>query len=203
MRLVATIWCVLWGLTGPGVTHARSLAEVEVSGAHETGAPLWSICRSFAQPAARTFHEHGPDERHSRSSIKIRVPTGPEPLILETLAEGNSGYDMPGGRAHCVPWGPGITGASSGSLMSASSRDDDEIPICLEGAQCSPVSPERPSAYYTFSADKADLTPPTVWSMFCNSAPASCLHLGALRPGYPEAPFKPPRARRATELFTA
>jgi len=192
MRLAAATWSVLLGLLGPEPLHARSAPELEGSATGDQGAPLWSICKSFAQPAGRTVQDGSHDERHGRGTIKIRLPRSPEPAVLETLSD--HGPEAPVSWANCVPWGPGITGASSGSLMSASDRDDDEIPICLEGAQCSPVSAKRPVASATFSAAKAmipfEASPCGPWILLSLPGEVS----GDPLSGYPLAPFEPPRA---------
>lgn len=193
MRLVLVTSCVLWGLLGQGVASARSAADPESPFAPEPGPPLWSICATYAQPAHRATHEGAADERNGRNAVRIRMPRSPEPVLLETLAELPPGQDSGGGWAHCVPWGPGITGASSGSLMSASSRDDDEIPICLEGAQCSPVSPERPTASTVFNAHKAEMPQGGLAIGLSVRGPSVACDLGDFCEGFPEAPFEPPR----------
>lgn len=186
--MVVASFAVVGALMGSPAALAHA-TDLEALGPDEPEAPLWSFCATYSPPANRG--ESTPEERH-RTTIKIRTPKRQAPKILETRAELPPDQDPSLG--HCVPWGPGITGASAGSQMSASGRDEDEIPICVEGAQCGPVSPKRPTSTVWFSAAKAVMPcfPWTGWLLVPGDL--SSLSLGKGHAGYARALFRPPRS---------
>lgn len=193
---LAVSWTVLVGLAGPVASYVQDpeISRGDLATGHDPGLPLWSICRSSAsgdpQWTAATEEERG--------TGRPRAPWDEDSGGGQAVSGGET--SVPVFWIPCETWGSALLSRDEGAMGGAHGGDGEEIPVCVDDAQCGPVTPKKAPCFFAFSAAKA--------ALLSQAAPPDLLPCqagerqlgGQARAGFPRAPFRPPDVKPRFEM---